>query len=85
MSRPGNTRVTKLGSSKNYVCTARTIPKAIRAKDMSRQSDWFSPGECRNLIYNVLRDAETPVLTRAIADRVKLANGIDQSDARVVE
>jgi hypothetical protein len=59
-------------------------PEAIRAKDVSRRSDWFRTGECRNLIYDVLRDAEAPVLTRTIAERVMFAKGIDQSDARVV-
>src|SRR5688572_4305217 len=59
--------------------------EAIRAKDMSRRSDWFRPGECRNSIYDVLRDTEWVVLTWLIAERVMLAKGIDQSDARIVE
>lgn len=60
-------------------------PEAIRAKDISRRSDWFRPGECRNLVYDLLRDAEAPVLTRTIAEHIMAAKGIDQSDARVVE
>ena len=60
-------------------------PEAIRVKDISRRSDWFRPGECRNLVYDLLRDAEAPVLTRVIAEHIMDAKGIDQSDARVVE
>lgn len=60
-------------------------PEAIRAKDISRRSDWFRPGECRNLVYDILRDAEAPVLTRTIAEHIMGAKGIDQSDARVVD
>lgn len=60
-------------------------PEAIRAKDISRRNDWFRPGECRNLVYDLLRDAEAPVLTRVIAEHIMDAKGIDQSDAQVVE
>ena len=48
-------------------------PEAIRVKDISRRSDWFRPGECRNLIYDVLRHPEAPVPTRTIAEPFMLA------------
>ena len=37
---------------------------------------WFGPGECRRLIYDVLRDAPQPLATRELAERVMAAKGI---------
>jgi hypothetical protein len=36
---------------------------------------WFRPGECRRLIYDVLRDAPQPLATRELAERVMAAQG----------
>ena len=38
---------------------------------------WFGLGECRRLIYDVLRDAPQPLATRELAERVMAAKGID--------
>ena len=43
---------------------------------------WFGPGECRRLIYNVLRDAPQPLATRELAERVMAAKGIPAVDGR---
>ena len=37
---------------------------------------WFGAGECRRLIYDVLRDARQPLATRELAERVMAAKGI---------
>ena len=41
---------------------------------------WFGPGECRRLIYDVLRDAPQPLATRELADRIMAAKGIPTVD-----
>ncbi len=41
-----------------------------------RRVSWFGPGECRRLIYDVLRDAAQPLATRELAERVVAAKGI---------
>lgn len=41
---------------------------------------WFGPGECRRLIYDVLRDAPQPLATRELAERVMAAKGIPAVD-----
>ena len=41
---------------------------------------WFGPGECRRLIYDVLRDAAQPLATRELAGRVMAAKGIPAVD-----
>ena len=41
---------------------------------------WFHPGECRRLIYDVLRDAPQPLATRELAARVMAAKGIPAVD-----
>ena len=37
---------------------------------------WFGAGECRRLIYDMLRDAPQPLATRELAERVMAAKGI---------
>ena len=41
---------------------------------------WFRPGECRRLIYDLLRDAPQPLATRDLAERVMAAKGIPVVD-----
>ncbi len=43
---------------------------------------WFRPGECRRLIYDVLRDAPQPLATRELAERVMAARGTPATDNR---
>ncbi len=43
---------------------------------------WFRPGECRRLIYGVLRDALQPLATRELAERVMAARGTPAADNR---
>ncbi len=43
---------------------------------------WFRPGECRRLIYDVLRDAPQPLATRELAERVMAAGGMPAADNR---
>ena len=41
---------------------------------------WFHPGECRRLIYDLLRDAPQLLATRELAARVMAAKGISAVD-----
>ena len=43
---------------------------------------WFRPGECRRLIYDVLRDAPQPLAMRELAERVTAARGTPAADNR---
>ncbi len=43
---------------------------------------WFRPGECRRLIYDVLRGAPQPLATRELAERVMAARGTPATDNR---
>jgi len=43
---------------------------------------WFRPGECRRLIYDVLRDTPQPLATRELSERVMAAKGIPAVDGR---
>jgi hypothetical protein len=47
-----------------------------------RRVSWFRPGECRRLIYDVLRDAPQPLATRELAERVMAAKGTPATDNR---
>ena len=62
-----------VGANRTAIGSCAPDPQAIHAKDVSRRSDWFRPGECRNLIYDVLRHPEAPVPTRTIAEPFMLA------------
>ena len=57
-------------------------PEAIRPRQLRAHNDWFRPGECLRLIYDVLRDAEQPVTTRDLAGRIMAAKGIAEADTR---
>ena len=43
---------------------------------------WFGPGECRRLIFDVLRDAPQPLATWELAERVMAARGTPAADKR---
>ena len=57
-------------------------PEAIRPRQLRAHNDWFRPGECLRLIYDVLRDAAQPVTTRDLAGRIIAAKGIADADTR---
>jgi hypothetical protein len=42
----------------------------VRPRQQRGQRSWFRPGESLRLIYDVLRDAAQPVVTRELVDRV---------------
>ena len=46
---------------------------------------WFRPGECLRAIYDVPREAPTPLTTRAIAQGVVAVKGIAVADDRTPE
>ena len=50
-----------------------------------KRNDWFKPGECRRRIHDVLRDAVTPVTTRAIVEAVMAAKTMPAEDSRARE
>jgi phosphohistidine phosphatase SixA len=50
-----------------------------------KRNDWFRPGECRRLIYDVLRDADRPLTTREVAGAVMAAKAMAIDDARTCE
>jgi hypothetical protein len=55
-------------------------PEAVRANQPRGRNEWFRPGECRRLIYDVLRDAPGPMTTREITEAVAAAKGISVGD-----
>jgi hypothetical protein len=57
-------------------------PEEIRPRQLRAHNDWFEPGECLRLIYDVLRDAAQPVTTRDLAGRIIAAKGIADADTR---
>ena len=57
-------------------------PEEIRPRQLRAHNDWFRPGECLRLIYDVLRDAAQPVTTRDLAGRIIAAKGIADADTR---
>lgn len=58
-------------------------PEAIAPKRVMRRNDWFSPGECSRLVYDILRPAEQPVTTREIVEAIMSSKGLDPADVRV--
>jgi hypothetical protein len=53
-----------------------------RPERQRRQRAWFRPGESLRLIYDVLRDAAQPVVTRELVDRVMTMKDITVADER---
>jgi hypothetical protein len=62
----------------------RIGPKAVSANQPNGRHEWFSRGECRRLIYDVLHDAPKPMTTREITDAVVPAKGIFVGDVGVI-
>ncbi len=56
--------------------------EAARPERQRRQRAWFRPGESLRLIYDVLRDAAQPVVTRELVDRVMTMKDITVADER---
>jgi len=56
-----------------------------RDTDLAQQRErvsWFRPGECRRLIYDLLRDTPQPLATRELAERVIAARDMPAADNR---
>ena len=52
------------------------LPRDADPAPQRERVSWFRPGECRRLIYDVLRDAPQPLATRELAERVMAAKGV---------
>jgi hypothetical protein len=57
-------------------------PEEIRPRQQRARNAWFRPGECRRLIYDVLRDASQSLTRRELAERVMDAKAIPAADDR---
>ena len=57
-------------------------PNKIRPKRQRTRSVWFRPGECLRLIYDELRDAVQPMMTRELAERIMRAKAMPMADDR---
>jgi len=53
-----------------------------RPRQQRGQRSWFRPGESLRLIYDVLRDAAHPVITRELVDRIMTMKDITVTDDR---
>jgi hypothetical protein len=60
-------------------------PEQIRPRQQRPRGAWFRPGECLRLIYDVLRDAPQPVMTRELAERIMAVKAIPAADDRTRE
>jgi len=60
-------------------------PETIRAKRTYERNDWFQPGECARMVFDVLRDAPAPVTTADIAAHLMERKGIPADDRRTRE
>ena len=58
------------------------IPQQADPAQQRERVSWFRPGECRRLIYDVLRDAPQPLATRELAERVTAAGGVPAANHR---
>ena len=57
-------------------------PEEIRPRHQRARNAWFRPGECRRLIYDVLRNASQPLPAREVAEQVMDAKAIPAADDR---
>jgi len=57
-------------------------PKQIRPMQQRARSVWFRPGECLRLIYDQLRDADQPITTRELAERIMRVKALPATDDR---
>ncbi len=58
------------------------LPQDTNPAQQRERVSWFRPGECRRLIYDVLRDALQPLATRELAERAMAARGTPATDNR---
>ena len=56
------------------------LPQDTNSASQRDRVSWFRPGECRRLIYDLLRDAPQPLATRDLAERVMAAKSIPVVD-----
>ena len=87
MSRLEQQLVQHRGSLAHLDATMRLFdPDMVSQEDDPAQQrervSWFRPGECRRLIYDVLRDAPQPLATRELDERVMAAGGMPATDNR---
>ncbi len=87
MSRLEQQLVQHRGSLAHLDATMRLFDPDLLSQeaDPAQQRErvsWFRPGECRRLIYDVLRDAPQPLATRELAERVMAARGMPAVDHR---
>ena len=57
-------------------------PNRIRARQQRTRSAWFRPGECLRLIFDELRDAVQPMMTRELAERIMRVKAMPMADDR---
>ena len=57
-------------------------PKQIRPKQQRARSVWFRPGECLRLICDELRNADQPITTRELAERIMRVKAMPPTDDR---
>ena len=57
-------------------------PKQIRPMQQRARSVWFRPGECLRLIYDQLGDADQPITTRELAERIMRVKALPATDDR---
>lgn len=57
-------------------------PEAIRPRRRRNHNAWFRPNECRRLLYDVLRDAPTPLSTRELTEQLIALKAIPATDDR---
>ena len=55
----------------------------IRPRRQYVRNTWFRHGECLRLIYDVLREAEQPVTTRDLTERIMQIKAIPAAEARI--
>jgi hypothetical protein len=55
-------------------------PKDIRPRRIRARNVWFRQGECLRLIYDELREANQPVTTRELAERILRVKAIPAAD-----
>ena len=58
-------------------------PKDIRPRRIRARNVWFRQGECLRLIYDELREATQPVMTRELAERVMRVKASPPSHERL--
>ena len=58
------------------------IRPKLRPKQPRARSAWFRPGECLRLIYDELRDADQPITTRELAERIMRVKAMPATDDR---